>query len=397
VTRLRNSVFALITILVSTTLTFLFLNLVTNIFALHIFAQDVFPRGWNNNVGLFYRTLSVQAHDGKLDTWTALLGDSYAEGAGDSYLADIGNYTVAHHLRKQTAKNFLIFARSGFGSISAVREFEIARTEFSKSWFLPDLDFPDEIILLFYEGNDLTDNLRYLSLENVKNLPLRDFVIDEITQPSDTRRKVDFYLPLFRPTYMLAKTAAFSLPGAPAPQSDRTSSLPNDRNTVPNSFKFIGDGSTFQTVLVNDRVQSAATDVSKESVDLALDILFYCLDYLTDRFSGIDVTVVYIPSPVTVYQWNDPIQVETDIYPYRNVTTKRTNDESSIYIRSRISAYSDSEGINFIDPTERLQAKSEHQKLHGPRDWNHFNDAGYKFVAMLINNFDDSRIQPADQ
>jgi hypothetical protein len=382
--------FALITILLSTTLTFFGLNLFTNIFALALFQEDVYPRGWNNYTGMFYRTLGVQAHDGRLASWTAILGDSYAEGAGDAYLNGRASHTIAHFLHDRNHANYLIFGRSGFGSISAVREFEIAKKEFSDALFLPELGPPDEIILLFYEGNDLADNLRYIDTRYVQDSPLDEFVRSEIQRSSDVRRKIDFYLPLVRPTYMLAKDLIL------APfrngQSEKAASTDNRRlpQYTTNSLIVSNGDPTRQTVIVEDRVQGAAVELTQESIDLALNVFFLCLDYLSERYPYVDITIVYIPSPITIYDWNDPVNVMTLTDPDGITSNKRLNDTNSAYIRGQISTYMDRKSIDFVDTTEALRAKSVLNLLHGPRDWNHFNGVGYEFVSTLIYNIEDT-------
>ena len=43
-----------------------------------------------------------------------------AQGGGDAYLSGVDDYSVAHHLHANDGKNYLIFGRAGYGSISAV-------------------------------------------------------------------------------------------------------------------------------------------------------------------------------------------------------------------------------------------------------------------------------------
>lgn len=388
--RAKRITFALFTILLSTLLTFSGLNLLTNIFALVVFQEDVYPRAWNNYTGMFYRTLGVQAHDGRLASWTAILGDSYAEGAGDAYLKGRASYTIAHFLRDRNHVNYLIFGRSGFGSISAVREFEIAKKEFSDALFLPELGPPDEIMLLFYEGNDLTDNLRYIDTRYAQGASLDEFVRSEITRSSDVRRKVDFYLPLVRPTYMLAKDTILAL--FRNGQSQKAAATDNRKLPQPTTNSLIVNNGDLprRTVTVDDRVQGAAVELTRESIDLALNVFFLCLDYLLDHYPDVAITVVYIPSPLTIYDWNDPVYVMTLTDPVGLTSNKQLNDTNSSYIRGQILTYMDGKTIDFVDTTEPLRARSKSNLFHGPQDWNHFNSKGYEFVSALIYNFNGS-------
>ena len=281
---------------------------------------------------------------------------------------------------------------------------EIAKKEYSSTLFLPELSPPHEIILLFYEGNDLTDNLRYIDTRYVQGSPLGEFVRSEITRSSDVRRKVDFHLPLVRPTYLLAKALIL----APFRNGQLEKAAATDPFRLPHSTTnslIVSNGAlTRRTVAVEDRVQGAAVELTRESIDLALNVFFLCLDYLLEHYPNVEITVVYIPSPITIYEWNDPVHVKTDPVHVKTdpvhvktlsdpdgiTSNKRLNDTNSSYIRGSISTYMDGKSIDFIDTTEALRAKAELRLLHGLRDWNHFNGEGYEFVSELIYNFDDT-------
>lgn len=385
-TKLKNFLFASITVLLSTILTFSSLNLGTNVFAMQFFHQENLPRGWQNHIGRFYRTLYTQAHDGILDEWTAILGDSYAEGAGDAYLSGDRKYSLAHYLREQRLENFLIFGRSGFGSISAVQEFLIASQEFSDAWFLPDLDRPNEIIFLFYEGNDLTDNLRHRMSEKFEHGHLPSFVINEITQPSDFLRRIDYYLPLLRPVYLQTRSIVLSARQLTAKKSSTTFDLSKKYESEVNNF-LVQDGQFgSRNIEVANVLQSAATELSREELDLAIEVFFECLDFVSRNFPASELSVVYLPSPVTVYKWNDPVRTKTFMYPERNSTTKKENDQYSEYIRNQIRSYTMGTNIRFIDSTDELRAAAESRVLHGPKDWKHFNAEGYLLLSKIIDS-----------
>ena len=51
------------------------------------------------------------------------MGDSNAMGSGDGYLNNDYNYSIGHFLYKKNNENYLIYARAGYGSISAVSNY----------------------------------------------------------------------------------------------------------------------------------------------------------------------------------------------------------------------------------------------------------------------------------
>lgn len=387
--RFRTFLFRSITVLLSTAAAFLFFNLCTNIFAMQLFCQEHFPRGWNNYVGQCYRTLYAHAHDGKLEEWTAILGDGYAAGAGDAYLTGDDKYSVAHFLREQKPENFLIFSRGGSGNINAVSEFVIGSKEMSDAWFLPDTGPPNQIIFLFYEGNDITDNLRYLRSAKTKNEQLHSFVIDEVMRPADLRRKIDYYLPLLLPAYLGSKYVVRSALGrSHEVKVHPIETHPKDAKIV-NSFHIHGHGQSSQTIEVAKPMQNAAVELNRGELDLGIDVFFECADFLSKSYPSSELITVYVPSPATIYRWQNPIEIQTESYRVPESTTIEKNNERSEYIRHRIALYMASKHIKFIDSTEAFRSNSESHVLHGPTDWHHFNAKGYALLADVLGKLRD--------
>ena len=51
------------------------------------------------------------------------------------------------------------------------------------------------------------------------------------------------------------------------------------------------------------------------------------------------------------------------------------------FVRNKIKLFSDSNDVEFIDLTQKIQEKAKTNILHGPTDWIHFNSIGYEFIA----------------
>lgn len=386
--RIRKISLASVSILLSSILTFLLLNFLSNVFASQLFGQDRFPRSWLSSVGYLYHTLYPETHDGASERWTAILGDSYAAGAGDAYLTGERKYNLAHYLRDLKPENFLVFGRSGYGNMHATRELLVTSGEISNAWFLPDLAAPREILFLFYEGNDLTDNLKHLRSKNFNNGQVRPFVTDEVTQPSGFKRKLDYYLPLVRFVYVRSIEAYSLLVSAMRRENaEITASLNGGEvnNAAINSFRLDEARAGDETIEVSIALQSAATELGREELDLSLDVFLECLEFLSLNFHDSRISVVYIPSPVTIYEWNDPIEIETYVYSERKYTTKQKNDEYSEYIRSEVAAFAAEKNIVFIDSTEALQEAAQTRALHGRIDWKHLSADGYRLLSHVVH------------
>ena len=72
-----------------------------------------------------------------------------------------------------------------------------------------------------------------------------------------------------------------------------------------------------------------------------------------------------------------------------HLTPGRKFPASAIYALSqktceRIRAASLAHGINFIDTRPAWRKAAAHVPLHGPRDWGHPNEAGYRLLGGLL-------------
>ena len=127
---------------------------IVNAFLLYS-GQAYYPRALNQFQPNIIRTFSPDTYGSDLRRYTAILGDSFAEGIGDAYLTGVYDYSIAHHLHRNDGENYLIFGRSGFGSISAVSNL-IKIYEASRYMNgIENLGKPERILFFFYEGNDL--------------------------------------------------------------------------------------------------------------------------------------------------------------------------------------------------------------------------------------------------
>ena len=102
-------------------------------------------------------------------------------------------------------------------------------------------------------------------------------------------------------------------------------------------------------------------------------------------WSKIDnISIVYIPSPITSYTWIEPINYQiSGTIEVRHVTNEK-NKINNIFIRKIIKEFSENNEIQFLDLTDHIIKISENKILHGPLDWLHLNYDGYKSAASYI-------------
>lgn len=350
---------------------FLLLNLIANIMLPHLIQQDLYPRSMVNSIGVFYHTFYAKTYDKNPEKWQAVLGDSHAAGSGDAFLNGEKDYSVVHLLREKDANSYFIFGRSSYGSISSTREFLLTMQESKRSTFMPVLTAPEKFVFLFYEGNDLNNNLRRLQGATLGSESIKGFVRNALNQPPDLARRMDYYLPLARFMFGLEtlKKLRDFFPKKHKPP----------RATV-NSMEVKGTLTGIDIPL-----QTAALELTPGELSDTLTIFFECLHYLQEAYPNSSMEIVYIPSVVTVYPWRQPITLR--VYHAGRGKTSATIEENaarSLWIREQIASHAGAHGYDFIDVTESMKTVAMTSMLHGPKDWEHPNLPGYQLVSDAI-------------
>ncbi|WP_198264322.1 SGNH/GDSL hydrolase family protein [sulfur-oxidizing endosymbiont of Gigantopelta aegis] len=100
------------------------------------------------------------------ENYIAIVGDSYAQGAGD-WLREIDPnsndaFNASHVLNQLTGHDVITFGKGGASNITGwVRE-PISRYQFIERNISPKITEPEIIIAFFYAGNDLLDNVEHV-------------------------------------------------------------------------------------------------------------------------------------------------------------------------------------------------------------------------------------------
>ena len=187
----------IITIFISILILLIFLHFIFHFQMLRLVNQKILSRSILYNLDFYYHTFYPNVYDRDLKDIQFVLGDSYAMGQGDGWLYDEVNYSTLHFLHKNNKKNYLNFGKPGGRSITSFREFFYRFNQINSSLFLPKVETPKEMIFFFYEGNDLIDNYKFFKKNNKQNLPIKDFVYNEIENYEEYKlRKFNIYFPL---------------------------------------------------------------------------------------------------------------------------------------------------------------------------------------------------------
>ena len=312
------------------------------------------------------------------EDYILLLGDSYARGFGDWLDAADRNttppYHSAHVIHKLLDRDVLSFGRGGSGSISGMiltpgRQFKVLQRR--------GLEAPQTVLVYFYEGNDLWNNLRYLRLHfddhYDRESVLEDEYFDAFLQDEYDREVAG---PVIAER-ILALGYFKRLLSSPF-RSRRDPAVPGNVNRV------LIDG---ELVALPDEAQAPGLALGEEELRIALHVADRSLRVLKTIFPDTDIHIVYIPAPLSIYEIASAT-VSAETYLRRsNIQPSANIAEHSDRIRAGLEALARRNEVGFLDPTELLRVEARQRAIHRPSDWNHFNEDGYRLLGRAIADY----------
>jgi hypothetical protein len=304
-----------------------------------------------------------------------LLGDSYAEGLGD-WLAAQGRhsqkYSSAHVLHDLTGSDVISLGRWGLGSAEAL-VLKPARVYLDDDCIpLPSLERPKRIFAYFFEGNDLHDNFRWITrrVPRARDGNVRAAVAGYLEQ---TYGVIEWWR--CHTYFALTARETFKL---------LYRDWVHQKGSAPLALQPIGGEAA-------NRIWSAGAAVPAgrlypplwhpEDRDGAISFVVFdeALAWLRQHFPAAAVTVVYLPSPAAVYRYAAPLVTAPE--PAESAATVYSDSQK---ICDRIRTLSLGRGAGFIDTRPIMRAAADQTLLHGPRDWIHLNEAGYRVLAATL-------------
>jgi hypothetical protein len=245
---------------------------------------------------------------------------------------------------------------------------------------------PEVIVVYFYEGNDLSDNIqdlraRFDSSYDIRKIRdkeyFRSFIEEEGVRShpaEEMRRNFSWYY-----NFILTRAA-----------------LRHARSLVLDDEHFLfqnmnwPDGQVNRAVVageeiaIPDSLQSPGLDLTAEELDLSLYVFDRALEYMMEKLPNARILVVYLPSPITSYRISSP-EVSIESSPlegereqiYSRGLLAQRSDQVCQWVQRTSSAM----GAEFVDLRPVVWSHTEREMLHGPIDWRHFNRRGNIVVA----------------
>jgi hypothetical protein len=326
--------------------------------------------------------------------YVAIVGDSYAQGAGDWLLeVDHGRnppHNVTHLLHERLGRDVITFGASGAGSLRGLVAEPVSQLEFANASVHFDLAAPDAFVVLFYEGNDLNDNIRDLSLRyeggaepgsSLDPGAFRRFMDEKIVEEDPLFIEAgsfawydNFFLADFA-YRAIRRVARVALRGEEA-----YAPPPPEWHAGPINSALVGG----KVVDIPDVLQGPALELTDAEIELASQVFGHSLEFLCERFPDSDVGVVYMPSPLSSYRLasatasTQTYHGRDEVYPASLVV------ERSDAIARSIREMTESRGCAFVDARERLRRESAETLIHGPKDWKHYNRTGLEALTDAV-------------
>ena len=332
--------------------------------------------------------------------YIALVGDSHALGSGDWYLQVVkkhkltqGDYHSAHILYNKTGRDVLSFGALGSGSLRGLVLKPISY--FKHVNLLRDfkLKQPKEILVYFFEGNDLSDNLIDIHNHYRDNYDMariydheyfKTFIEKDILSTDRIYRgEVSYKNWLF--SRFLVESVGDNIYNEIKPDIKKFKQVsPNFSGKVsPTNSDMAKVGG--MELPIPHSTQQPALNLNEEQTRQAIYVFEQSLKYMAGFFNESEVTIVYIPSPISVYKWASPTitivgGTGTPVGVTPVVRVYKRSDE----IFEQIKTIAEKYNHPLIDTRPPLRSTALKEPVHGPRDWYHPNKKGYEAIAQVI-------------
>lgn len=341
--------------------------------------------------------------------YIALTGDSYAMGLGDHYYRVAGErratYGSAPFIHQITGRDVVSFGSAGNGSIAGIVTEPLSTLAYWQASTRINGEAPGELWIYFYEGNDLNDNVEYLQHTSKKRLVFDDTRLhdssyfqgyiqqvaleqDSLYRQAQSLRGYDeFYFSHF--AAHAAAVLAMSIKNHVASDEVVAAAEP-ERSPLnpPGRYEWREPGTINQarvngnTLQLPDQLQGPSMDLTEDEKEIALVSFRESLHFVKQALPHTKLRVVYLPSVISCYDITSPqVSLQSPARRGQYVFDALAVRKHSDWIAQHIASISMTEQVEFVDARAALREGASKQPIHGPLDWNHFNETGYEVLA----------------
>ena len=345
------------------------------------------------------------------EDWIALTGDSYAAGQGDWFRSVDQNrnppFHSAHLIHRATGRDVVSFGHSGAGSLRALVSEPIAQRAYLAHTWLYGISDPADLLIYFFPGNDLTDNLEHLRkrwdpnhtrAEFDDEVAFQRFIEREVLGESKAWRQAKGFRA--RENFFLARNLRYGLTrrvraflgGDPAELDVAQETVEHERVGTEKAGAW--EKARFrnrmyaagEVVSVGRPLRAPGIVLSDEELELGLEVFRRSARFLADHYPETRIHIVHLPSPAAAYEHEtDQVWVFATYFRERDdVFSVRRVMERSDFVCGEVAAFAKAEGFGFVDVRPYARAATEQAVLHGPVDWRHLNRAGHEMLTEAV-------------
>lgn len=357
----------------------------------------LFPYAARVDLGFgIYPLLQTSKSSTAPEHYTAIFGDSYAFGTGDWFLMEQGKsnalFNTAQLLHQATGQDLIAFGIPGSSNLCGWIEDPTASLHYINVGWRHQLTAPDNILLFFYEGNDILENhidltARYLAnghdmTKLADSAYFSHFIDEEMLGKSAIIRKADnadwdeeLYF------FKLASNISQHVLDRDGSQQQIREAIAALQKNPPKRDKNIARIAG-KPHLLPDELGAPPVDMSEADIHNALRFLNSIAAYVRQQYPQATMHIIYIPAPATSYEL---LSEQLQVYGHADTTfPKQTINEMSNFLCEEVKNIADSNGIGFLDTRASMRRAGAQQELHGIADIGHLNEAGYRVLASAI-------------
>ena len=346
------------------TLNSFILFVVTNLIFVY-FSPSLIPKlpsGFVDAISSCYRPLyHFQLNSLDIESnFEIVFGDSYSEGSGDEFLSESENYGIFKKLSLNHVDRFyVIYGKGGYGSLSTLRN--AIHCEPLLNYFT-SLSYSQQnierVTFIFYEGNDLFDNLVELERPHLDHRQVMSIPLEVST--------LRFFLPLAEYFYKKVKSLLIK---------DTNSNMKTELLKI--DFPTTSNG-----IDIPVYPQSAVLELTGAELGIAFGVLEDVLVKIMDMYPSTKLQFLYIPAVASVYHFEGALPVQSFKGQSPFISTGENSEERHIYLLGRTKSLTERIGWQFCDTSGSLKTlTSKGIPVHGPKDWKHFNYFAYNSVT----------------
>jgi hypothetical protein len=293
------------------------------------------------------------------------------------------------------------FGASGSGSVRGIVTRPVGLLAYIRHYLAQGMHDPDVALIYFYEGNDLNENVNYFSSSFPFLFPsdqqFSSEVYQKYLQQFAVEKNISYYLSLHDDWLRHFPFLHFV-----TVQTRALLGLPQESKVVPGFAKNLGKtwvppvvqpvfpGAVNRAwmggeiVSLPDQLQGPPMDLSELEEKQAWFAFEQSLVFIRRAMPETRFVLVYVPSVILCYS----IASETvSRQPYDRSLGEFSRSRlqaKNLEMLGHFSRVGADNGMVVIDTTPQLQEAARRMPLHGPHDWNHFNQQGYESFSAAI-------------